>query len=252
MLSTFLHSIPDPLTVRFGPERALFFATRAAVLTGFSASCLSSLCSDQPVIFDIIWFFLAFAAFAHYVCRLVHTLESVREEWVACVGLGLFGIQESLAEMLSVILALVAKSWTWRFFWTTLALYCIFILLDIFPLRRRSYVVEQREESFATLLQNSLGVRYLACLSVIWLCHGYVGYANSHEIYMEDVWTQTYCCLTDAISKLLVLGICAWTGQKRAVMATVLFLLSTSCFALFTWEESEFVVDMFDQVWFLE
>ena len=44
-----------------------------------------------------------------------------------------------------------------------------------------------------------------------------------------------------------MLGLCGWTGQKRAVTSALLVLMAACCFVLFGVRDQEDMVDLFDQ-----
>ncbi len=82
------------------------------------------------------------------------------------------------------------------------------------------------------LLRNPIGLRYFLCLLFLWAIHGYVYYGISHHIYKETYKHHIFVCITDALSNLLGLVLCRWTGQKRAVVSSLLMLSAFCCFGL--------------------
>ncbi len=220
---------------------------RLAVLVGLVAAATADRAEDSPPLLGSIWFLLAFGLFFHFVVRFVHDLESVPDRWIPIVGLGVLGGQWSVAKLYSVLLAILVPTWRDRFFWTTLALHCIFSLQDLLPLKRRKNIKFHEEEKIGEFMGNRTGWLYLGSLLVLWALQGYICYATSHSIYEEDITSQMYSSVSDGCAKILVLGLCLWTGQKRAVTSALLVLTAICCFILYGVRGEEQLVDMFDQ-----
>ncbi len=128
--------------------------------------------------------------FAHITVRFIHTLESIDDKWVNYVGMGLFGLQWSIARLYAIMAAEYFPDWHYRILITTVIFSCLTALQETIPLKRRELFKSAPNEKLGPLIKSGLAVRYFVILLLLWMLHG----ANAKYVYKQTTKTQVRNC----------------------------------------------------------